>query len=401
MKEIKQNYSNSVLVSVGAGTNQLPFIKAAKKRGIKVASFGKGKNNSEAIELSDYFEEIDTSNFDEAINWLNALDENIIAAGSYAGGRAIKTLLKITNLYNLPTKVPNDLIIGMEKEKQQQLYLKFGLSQIKTYTINDINKNLELLNDETLYVLKPSIGRGSADVLFIEGKNLKNKILNNEVQASNVVQEVSFGQEYRVLLIVQNSEIKLLAPLKRENFKNTFFLGKLYFCKDSLNYKRIVEHANKLIKEMNIVNSIIKYDIIVEENKINLIEMDIGVGGGIYFKTFISKIFNIDLTELYLDLICGFPIDVYLPKNTNLMMTYVFNETNKKITYDVEECRNELSLKFGHVELLVNQLRPENKNSFESNADFIFTVIHENDESDGNQWIINDFVNEHLFKVEK
>lgn len=267
--------------------------------------------------------------------------------------------------------------------------------------LNDINKNLELLNDETLYVLKPSIGRGSADVLFIEGKNLKNKILNNEVQASNVVQEVSFGQEYRVLLIVQNSEIKLLAPLKRENFKNTFFLGKLYFCKDSLNYKRIVEHANKLIKEMNIVNSIIKYDIIVEENKINLIEMDIGVGGGIYFKTFISKIFNIDLTELYLDLICGFPIDVYLPKNTNLMMTYVFNETNKKITYDVEECRNELSLKFGHVELLVNQLRPENKNSFESNADFIFTVIHENDESDGNQWIINDFVNEHLFKVEK
>lgn len=390
---------NSVLVSVGAGTNQLPFIRAAKNRGLQVASFGKGKNNSEAINLSDYYKEIDTSNYIEVINWLNSLNVHIIAAGSYAGGKAIKTLLEITNNYHLPTKVPNDLIIGMEKEKQQQLYFKYGLSQIKTYTINEIHHNMELLKDENLYILKPSIGRGSADVLFIEGENLKKRILKNEIDYSNVVQEVSVGDEYRVLLIVQNSEIKLLAPLKRENFKDTFFLGNLHFCNDELTYKKIEQHANKIIKKMNIVDSIIKYDIIVEANNINLIEMDIGVGGGIYFKTFISKIFDMDLTEVYLDLICGIKIDSYKPKNTNLMMNYVFNETTSAITYDLEECQNKLSLKYGDVEFLINQLRPENKDTYGSNADFIFTVIHH--KTDENPWAINDFVNENLFKVKK
>lgn len=398
-KEIfNENNLNSdfTIVSIGAGENQLEFIKKAKKMGYKVASLGKGRNSNEAIELSDYFSEIDTSDLDTIVKWLDSLKINIKAIGTLAGSCDSKTLLKLNNYYNLATSINEELIVGMEKEVQQKMYSKHGISNLKTYTTSEILKDIELIEDSQEYIVKPSIGGGSQDVFILSGNDLMDTILKKELVDNFVVQPVSYGKEYRVLIMIQNGEIKLLSPILRNNFKNTFFLGKLQYCSCEKDMNRIYKHAVNFINSMGIINSIIKYDIIVEKNNITLIEMDIGIGGGIYFQKYISEIFDTDIIELYLKLITGVDIEKFNAKNLDLITEYVFNEKNSPIKYNREQCERVLKEKFGFKEITHNSLKPVNKKEFSSNADFIFSVIHNNKFL--NDWEINDYVNKNIFE---
>ena len=210
--EINLN-SDFTIVSIGAGENQLEFIKKAKKMGYKVASLGKGRNSNEAIELSDYFNEIDISDFDTIVKWLDSLKINIKAIGTLTGSCDFEKLSKLNNYYNLATSIKEELIVGTEKEVQQKMYAKHGLSNLKTYTKSEVLKDIELIEDSQEYIVKPSIGEGSQDVFILSDNDLKDTIRKKELVDNFVVQTVSYGKEYRVLIMIQNGEIKLLSPM--------------------------------------------------------------------------------------------------------------------------------------------------------------------------------------------
>lgn len=70
---------------------------------------------------------------------------------------------------------------------------------------------------------------------------------------------------------------------------DTAFLGVLKY---SGEHRELLENfIKKFIQKTNIVNTIMKADIIVSPEKdIHVIEMDIGVGGGTYYKEFVSEL---------------------------------------------------------------------------------------------------------------
>lgn len=386
--------SEGIVVSVGAGVLQYEFIDRLKKRGYIVASFGKGKNSNAAIRCSDYFKEIDTSDANEAIKWLDGFNMPIIAAGSCAGGVAIKTLQVITNHYNLATKIPENLIIGMNKIEQQSMYEKYDLSYIPTYLSAEIASDTNLLDVEKQYIIKPIIGRGSNGVEVAIGKEIIKRIGSEELKEGDMIQTVVYGREYRILLMVQGGQIKLLVPVHRTSFKQPFFLGRLEV--SFLDYGRIKEHAQKIIDNLRIKNAVIKYDIIVDGEIVNLIEMDIGVGGGTYFKKYMSMVTGVDLMETYIDLICDREITQMQCKNPNLIMDYVYNESSYPVEYDLLNCKKEIEDMYGKVVLIQNKLHPEKKGGFYSNADFLFTAIYEKKGNDVEN--LNNYVNCYLLK---
>lgn len=398
LKAFKNNTDN-LIVSIGAGNTQFPFIKALKEEGYAVAAFGKGRNDLKAIKLCDYFSEIDTSDSGEAIKWLKELGVNIVGAGSFAGGRAINTLHNINREFNLPTKVPSSLSVGMDKFEQQKLYEKYELTSIKTFSFKEVKNNLDSVNGIQEFIIKPSIGRGSAGVSKVNINELHKIIKDNDFLETDMIQELKDGEEYRTLIIIQDKEVKLLAPIKRESFNGTFLLGRLRYVSDQV--IQIENFVNKMVKSLNLKDSIIKVDIIVNEESVNIIEMDIGVGGGIYFKTYVSHLFDYDITTEYINLIIGKEVSRAKKNGKKIVMDYVYNLSGEPIIYDEYLCKKSLKDLLDSKEIIIvpNLLYPGRKGKIDTNADFIFCVIHDNDTY--NNLDLNKFVNEKLFsKIE-
>jgi len=380
-----------LVISVGAGVNQKKFIEKLKELGYSVAAFGKGKNDAHVIELCDFFAEIDTADYTSAIRWIESLDVEPMGAGSYAGGVAILTLQHILKYFKLPGHIPDEFLVGMNKLVQQKLYERYHLSTIKTYGPNELER-MEVV-EGVKYIVKPFIGRGSSGVRIVTGNELKKMISCNEIGVTEMVQECVEGIEYRVLVYIQDGKIKIMAPVKRQSYEDTFLLGRLYIEKDE--QERIEAYFEQFVIASGIENAVLKADIICGTNEINLIEIDIGVGGGNYFKEYISECLQLDLLECYVKMITGQTIEKRDVLIDNLLMDYVFNWTGTAISYDKETCIRELKAKVGAERLIINSLHPEEKRQVESNADFIFTVIHSTKNISVEE--LNQYVNERLF----
>lgn len=362
------------IISVGAGKNQKEFIDAVKKRGYKVCAFGKGKNDAATINKCDFFDEIDTSNSEEALAWIDSLNEKIIGAGSFAGGVAIDTLQKIERAYDLPTKIPANLSVGMNKFEQQLLYKSLNIGFINTLSLDDINKNTIDIKKE--YILKPAVGRGSSEVYKASGEALISLYKKQYYNKNFVVQEYLHGDEFRIFVMVQDGQIKILSPIKRSSKKGTYLLGRLeYFANKE---KKLYDFFEKLVQNTGVNSCIIKADLIISaagEEKI--IEMDIGVGGGKYFKNFISQIIGSNVTELYIDLILGEKISQNAKKPIkHHLMDYCYIDQKR---YQVKKklIDNFFGSLLGECEIQYNSmLKKEFSGKAEVNSDFMVAVMH-------------------------
>lgn len=366
-----------LIVSVGLGYPQTPFIKRLKEQGYSIAAFGKGRNDPKAIELCDYYEDINTSDYQSAIKWLESLNKRIVGAGSFAGGVAIDTLQKIERHFGLPTQTPEFLSVGMDKHAQQKLYSELNLSKIGTFKISELKENQSLIKENANYILKPVIGRGSAGVYKLTGIELINWLEDKNLNDEDLVQEFIAGVEYRLMVIIQNGVLKFLAQVKRDSLEGTFLLGRLTVV--DTHKERLKAYMNEMITRTGIKNAIIKLDVIIDENNINMIEMDIGVGGGLYYKKFIEAAYQIDIVEEYIHLITNQPLSFSndIQAQENILMDYVYNYAKMSITYEKQEVNTMLEKLVGEHKIVENLLNPATTGKFETNADFIFTVIHQ------------------------
>lgn len=384
---------NKTILSIGAGYPQEEFADAIKNRGYKLISVGKGKNSEYVIAKSDVFAELNTHSFEEIDNWIVANNIKFDAAGSFAGGGAILTLQQINKKYHMPTEVPDDLMVGMDKFSQAELYEKYNLTSIKSWTASEMEKVPEDVDE---FVVKPAIGRGSVGVEFVSRETLVDRLSKGLIPEDYIIQVFRKGKEYRMLLIIQNCEIKLLAPILRRSYKKTSFLGRLSCCTDELS--RIEAYCERMVEDMKLVNGIIKFDILVSQEHIDMIEMDISVGGGIYFKRYIEKLFEWDIINKYIDLILDYPIDHAHITNPKLVMDYVYNETGKPFEMNLDVLESLLKERIvGEFKVVCNKFKPWETGKFGSNADFICTVIHGDTSVDSEE--ISNLLNQKLFKV--
>jgi len=383
-----------VYVSVGMGPGQHDFIKHLKERGFTVAAFGKGKNSEEAMRMCDYCAEIDTRDYEAAAKWLDSLNINVIAVGSYSGGQAVRTVTKLSNYFHTATCIPDEIISDNTKIGQQRMLEKHGLSSIKTFGLREF-ENVGELNLTDKYVVKPDVGRGSEGVKIVSYAELSDIYRGSLEDDKTVVQSFRKGTEYRCVLMINEGKIILLAPVKRTSYKNTVFLGVLeYSDKD---YNNIYTFFESFVKRAGIVNSVIKTDVIVSADCIDVIEMDIGAGGGMYYKKYVGSLFGINLMDEYINLTLGKKLDEFKVTNPCLRMEYVFNNFSYPVGYDIEECMKALSDRFGEAEIVRNILEPEKKGGYASNADFIFTVIRSKKQDNAPETFeVDDFVNSYL-----
>ena len=288
-------------------------------------------------------------------------------------------------------------MVETSKDEQQKLLEKYHLSSIHTWKAKDLSVEMVKREANDDFIVKPVNGRGSKGILFIDKEALKKRLDNHDFQEDDLIQVVKKGREYRCVFIIQNQKIKLLAPILRKSYRNTLFFGVLRYSEKDLN--AIEKMMTAFIEQSGITNSIIKADIIVSESSIDVIEMDIGIGGDVYFQHYVSKLFNKSIMDEYINLIVNKPVGEFTVSNSQLRMDYVFNRSTSPIKYDLEKCYRFLSEKLGEVDIQVNILHPEHKGEFSSNADFIFTVIHNQTDTETiNNFYVDDLTNDCLFE---
>lgn len=386
-----------VIVSVGMGPQQLKFIKKLKDQGYNVISFGKGNNSDEAKNLSDYSAEIDTRDFDEAISWIDSLNVKVKGVGSFAGGAAIPTVQKLSDYYNVSTKIPMDLMVDEDKRCRQRVLEKYNLSTIKTFSVDDINiGSLNQIKEKT-YIIKPAGGRGSKGINFISKSDLFQKYKDGVLNKADIIQEIKCGVEYRCLIIVQDGEIKLLTPIRRKPYHDTFFTGELYYDISKEEYDRVFRFISKFVTDAKIGSTIIKADIIVSFDEINVIEMDIGVPGGNPFVELISVLVGQSVMDAYIKLITNQPINYMEVVNSSAHLYFVFNHRSHPIMFDLIKCKEMLCEKYGECRVITNPLHPEQRGGYKSNADVILNIICLAPKM-GVDISIDDFVNKEVFE---
>ena len=382
---------DKAIVSVGMGTGQFEFIKKAKAKGYKVIAFGKGKNSEDAMAIADYTREIDTTDQEGAIAWIDTLPVEVAGVGSMAGGRAIETVQKLASYYKVCTAVPNHLIVGNDKINQMKLYMKYGLSSIQTWRAAELPDDLD---DNIKYIIKPAKGRGSEGIRIVTRSELMQNIAIKYLDDDDVIQTVVVGEEYRCLVMFQDGEIVFTAPVYRESYANTVFLGRLKY--DDKCLERLEKYFASFIKKSGLRNGVLKADVLVSDIDINMIEMDIGVGGGIYYQTFLADLYERDIVSDYIDIIVNDPVVTYRRPSKKLAMDYVYNTKEYSINYSIDKCKEVLDDVTKCTRIQINALHPENKGGFNSNADFVLAVIYECDEEYPKD-AINKLLNEKVF----
>jgi hypothetical protein len=367
---------DGLVVVLGIGVNQKDFIRRLKLRKYTICGFGKGRNDPEARNDCDYFFEVDTSHSDQIIKHVESIGIPVIGIGSFAGGKAIQSLQELERHFGVSTKIPKNISVGMDKLAQQVLYRQFDIGALNTIRAKDLD-SYSSLNDTEYYIVKPSVGRGSLDIRIMTASDIKSRIQTLSSQ-DLVIQEYFVGTEYRVFALIQDKRLKLMCPIVRKSVQGSHLIGRLIYAPKSSAI--LNKYFDNVIRKCNLVNCVVKADILINGNEIRLIEMDIGVGGGEYFKKLISMIYSRDVTELYIDLILDKQISaIPSPINQKKIMDYFYLANG---VYEIDRDSIQKFFKNEYTDPVVqfNALIP---NQFTArakiNSDFIAAVVHSAD----------------------
>lgn len=286
-----------VIISVGAGLQQLSFIKELKKQGYTVVAFDK---DFDAIgkKYCDYFSTISTWEADQAIEWLSSLNLEFKGIGCISGGKALYTQQSLAHFFQLPGRINQDLMCLHDKHILRKRLLNLSLSTLEEKLLDDV-QSLDVFLSSYPLILKPLDGSCSEGIILVNHKFPKD--LNNR---QYIVQRYLKGIDLRVSLIIQNGKICFLSVLEKKNLPGTFFTSR--FTKLSQKYnQQVYTYLEILIKSMQIQEAIIRMDLILANGTLETLEVSFGISGD-YFESYISQYFwGYDYYSNYIKFICG------------------------------------------------------------------------------------------------
>lgn len=369
--EAKTNNKNYV-ISVGAGKNQIPVIKRAIGRGYNIISFDKDCN-APGKQFSYLFKNISTWDYEDAIEWLDSLDLDFKGALCFSYGKALTSQQRIIARYNMKCKINNNFVYIMEDKGYQRKVLKeLNLSTLKEYdTFGDTMKESE----HKLFIIKDKIGGSSNNIHLIKNDIHGYKNVERLSFGDYIIQEYLEGIEYRVICLVKSGVVKFMSIMERNNLRETFLTGRL---KPQNNIdEEITFFINRIIEKFEIRDSAIKIDIIKKDNRIEILEIDFGIGGD-YFETAISPIcYNYDFIDNYLNLMMDLPVDKKMDSVNEFCFDYVYNiSKTESMSVNYKKIIEIANKNFSEYKLIKVHLEGDKVQYPQSNMDAVFGIIH-------------------------
>ncbi|WP_138753911.1 hypothetical protein [Paenibacillus sinopodophylli] len=296
--------SDRFVISVGAGHHQLPFIRRMAELNIPIVAFDL---NPEAPGKAycQHFKAISTWDYSEAQKWLTQLDLAYIGVGCFSYGKALVTQQRIAHFFNLVGALPEKTFLMNDNKTTLRQELKAaGVSHLMEWRASELLQCWQgIIQEDSNYMVKPTMGGSSRDIQMFNGEALIQRLDSNEIDPSAVVQSFVPGPEYRIIAIIEDDDVVFISVMQKENHPDTFCTGRLIpdHSKEAWG-KRIVE---SLVSRFDLKRTVLKLDIIDQDERFEIIEMDFGIPGDYFESHFSLFSYDFDYIDRYIELICN------------------------------------------------------------------------------------------------
>ncbi|TGM83125.1 ATP-grasp domain-containing protein [Leptospira levettii] len=208
MKQLHGSY-----LSVGAGENQIPLIRAAKQRGLKVIAVD---NNPMAPGLVESDIKIleSTHEYRKILHAMSKvpLPYKLLGVGSRSYGKAVYTVSYLAEKLKLRGNPRESTNLFLDKEKFKQSVSKYGIpvpSLIPTsVSTKTKDKKLDL---QFPLIAKPKEGSGKKGITILESEVDYKKFLKNKSSETYLIEQYTPGDEVTVLGFVINKRFYLVS----------------------------------------------------------------------------------------------------------------------------------------------------------------------------------------------
>lgn len=364
------------VVSVGAGANQVPFIKRLKQRGFHVIGFDLD-SNAPGAGLCTYFNNISTWDYDSAFSWISSLSIHISGVGSYSYGNALVTQQFLLDKFDLPGKVPSEIsFLNSDKHQMKTRLQKLGLSPMDEFYLDEFSASF-CLSEHKTYLVKPVLGGSSRDIRVVTLSEMS-KLSKEVAPKSFLVQEYITGSEFRLAALIQQSEVQFVSLMSKENVKGTFLTGRLQPVYNIPSWA--TELLSSLIQNFKLVDCPIKIDLILENNRPAILEIDFGIPGDFFEEFFAPVNYGYSFTDNYIDLIIGNPVKRNEGHGAckGNKLDYIYLLAQEHCYLHVNKIQHSISETVGSCQIVSMKKNGTRINKAVSNLDFMLCILHDN-----------------------
>ena len=299
-------------VSLGAGTHQLPIIRAAKNLGFKVVAVDKNIK-APGFEFSDV--QVHCS-IQKPCRIIRILGEELmldtiagVAARSF--GMANLSASIIAEYYRTPYLSSEKIKLFRNKRRIKELLKKNGIHCPRIYSWKTKKSRESLLNSKRNLIVRPAIGsHGKLGIKIMKGKTeIEMFLKKNSADKNNIlVEDMVQGNEYTVLGYIQNSEYRPVSITdKIVSSKKPIFAELIHKFPSSLP-REMRENINEIMQkiadvlELNNTPVVAEFIIPNRGKKPYLVECNPEIGGeyladylvpAVYGEGYFEKIVNI------------------------------------------------------------------------------------------------------------
>ena len=308
-----------------SGTGEY-FYKLCKKKNINFIFFVKNIHKYQWLKKP-YFKLVNTSNFFDMNKNIEILrKKNKIRCIISTSDQFVITCNKLSKKFNL--EFENVHLLNTFKNKFECLRLMNKLQAVKrNFFLIKNDKSLKK-NIKFPCILKPNNGTGSIDVYKIKNqvelkKNIK--ILKKKYDKL-ILDEYVDGKEYSLeVLFIKNKIIFEQLVVKKINDNHHFVeSGHEIFPKYGAKIIKIKKQLINIIKEFNLNKMFLHIEFKIDRNdNLEIIEINPRLAGG-FIPILIKYFNNLDLINLYIDIISGKKIKKIILKKNNYVYKIFF-----------------------------------------------------------------------------
>ncbi len=302
------------LLILGAGTYQVPLIKAAKKLGIyTIVSSIPG--NYPGFEIADkvYYE--NTTDYGKILNIARREQiDGIVTAGTDV---AVITIGKVCDALGLRGLSYEAAEIATDKLRMKEAYEAYGVRSAKfrkiPFSRDDYSDIIADLEFPLMFKSVDSSGsRGIVKVTSAEQfEHARNTVMENTRSDYFIVEEYIEGEEFGAQAFVQDGKLEFILPHGDYVFKGDTGVPIGHFAPYDLSPESLADARYQLeqaVKAMKLNNCAINADFIMKDGRTYVLELG-GRSGATCLAELTSIFFNFDYYEKIIRVAIGEKVD--------------------------------------------------------------------------------------------
>lgn len=334
--------TKNYLVIIGAGLEMIQMYLEAKKLGLLVV--GTDQNpKAPAFKFANKKLLCSTRDVNETLKKINKFSKKHKVIGVTTSSNDVPlTVAKVAKSLNLRSISIKNAKISSNKLYMKNFFSKFNIPSSKFCIIKTLKDLKKLKNLKFPIIIKPLDGRGSRGVTFHTNhlnimwalQHAKRQSDLNEV----LIEEYEYGNQLSVEGFVYKKKYYPIAFADRDysnlKFTKPYIIEKGGNTPSTISKKKekiINILCKKIVKSLNLDSGSIKFDIVINKNKVKIIEFALRLSGGFWSSNIIPKVYNINLTKLSIlnSIKNKIQPELLIPKKNNFVVNrYIF--ANKK-----------------------------------------------------------------------